>query len=331
MAVRNIGPYSAIPKELTEPQGSASKVSHRAAYDRAGLRWDHIVDGKDAQMLRIGRRRFCLAAATAPLVAGASISREEREILAGGHKRAGDKLIVRGQLVKGMLAVPVALGSQPPILFEVATVARGFVLRSEVAEHLGVKSGDTARSLSTTVADLPVALESELRVLPSGWPLPQPLAGVMCLDAFGPLSAGLNFPAAELLLAPVSLPPPDGRTVLGFSDPLHPTVPVSVGDVTFEAVVGTGQIRSPLLIVPEIAARIVTDQIDDGEAFDGKRMVKVKKGRLVAPPRVGATALSFAIAVSPPPDTFNNLGAPALQNAALYIDQRNKRIQIVTS
>lgn len=81
---------------------------------------------------------------------------------------------------------------------------------------------------------------------------------VVGLNIFHDLSIGFDFPAGELQVGPSALPEPDGKTIFAYADPANPLVPVTIGTVMFDALVSTGQIRSPILVTLEVARQIRT-------------------------------------------------------------------------
>jgi len=281
----------------------------------------------------LGRRSFVTAGVAAALTpAGARAA--EKPVPGDGHRRSGPKLRVRGRLVEGMLAIPVTLGERGPFLFEVATIGRGFSIRSELVAATGAEArseGEVALGRPRT-GDLALAGGSSAKLLPPGWPMPQPLDGIVGLDVFGDLSLILDFGSAELGAGPANLAEPDGRTIFAYRDFDAPVVPVTVAGVTFPARISTGQIRAPLLLTPDLAAKVAASAPEAaGEAYLGAQKFELKRIALAGAARVGTTRLAAASALYPPPTDENSLGAQALQGLVLQLDRRNRRVRLLPS
>lgn len=273
------------------------------------------------------RRDLIVAAGAALILPGSSAYAEELMTRGPGFKRSGDKLIVQGELVEHMLAVALSLNDGKPLLFEVCTTCTGgFVFRGDVARAAGITEGS---AFTARLADMDLSKKASVKIVEGQWGLPAPLAGVIGLDVFDDLSVGLDFPSAQLLIGPVDLPPADGLTIFDYTERLAPTVPVRIGDVTFEAVVGTGQIRAPMLVTERVASQLKNSgRTPAGEATDGSKIFELTETILIQKPLVGDVDLSVRSVVSPPPDDKNSIGAEALREVVVKIDQRNKRIQI---
>jgi hypothetical protein len=278
--------------------------------------------------MRLDRRSFCAAAAallaTDPLAA-------RKSFLPGGHRRSGANREIRGTLVAGMPAIPVMLGAAGPFLFEIATVGRGFSIRSELARKMGagIRGDGTADLPPAFAADLALARPAPAKLFDPGWPLPEPLAGVIGLDVFGDLSLSLDLASGAVGVGPVSLPEPDGKTIFPYRTHDAPVVPVSVAGTTFPARISTGQIRAPLLLRPALARALAAGPAEGaGEAFADGRRFELQRIVLKGPARVGTTPLPASSAVFPGPSEENSLGALGLAGLVLQLDRLNRRVRI---
>lgn len=243
-------------------------------------------------------------------------------------KRSGDAWIFQGTIVASMIAVPVTFNAGPDFLFEVCTTCPGYSVRTEVAAQLGLHGNDPV--FGAKIGEFELDHDAPFDLIPTGSRTPPGLAGVIGLDVFRGLSLGLNFATGELQVGPASLPEPDGQTIFGYAADSIPTVPVTIGDVTFDANVATGQIRSPLLVTDDVAKRIHTlSSADAGEAQVDEKIFKLTEYKLAERPRVGATPLDIDTVISPPPSAVGSLGAIGLKRMVVRIDQRNRRVQIV--
>lgn len=279
-------------------------------------------------MSPLSRRIFCAALAAAPLATAASAS--QRRVLPGGHRRAGRNLFVSGERIANMLAIPVYFGDAGPFPIEVSSVGSGFALRAELAERFGLRPGpaDPAALPAPVTADVPLA-KTRVTVFDPSWRLPQPLAGVAGLDVFGTLSLIFDFPRARLGLGPATLGEPDGETIFSYASVGRLMVPVTVGGITFPAVLNTGQIRAPLLLTPDLAQRLAASaSVPAGEASAAGRIVQLREIRLRGQPHVGRVPLSVESALFPPPAAECDLGALALQDIIVDLDQANRRVRL---
>ena len=280
-------------------------------------------------MTLLDRRSFCAATAAA-LVASEPAS-AGRLFLPGGHRRSGANLMIRGTLVAGMPAIPVMFGAAGPFLFEIATVGSGFSIRSKLATQMGaqVRADGTAELPPAFAADLALARPAPAKLFEPGWPLPEPLAGVIGLDAFGALSLSLDLASGAVGIGPVSLPEPDGKTIFAYQGHDAPVVPVTVAGTTFPARISTGQIRAPLLLTPGLAETLAAGPPEGaGEAYADGRRFELRRVALKAPVAVGTRPLPASWAVFPGPSQENSLGALGLAGLVLQLDRLNRRVRI---
>ena len=279
----------------------------------------------------LSRRRFCAVATLTTLASTRRIA-AQRLVLPNGHRRSGRNLKINGTVEAAMVGIPITLGGKGSFLFEVATVGRGFSVRSELAETMGaVMRHDGSAALPPAyVADLALERSGSAQVVAQGWGLPQPFAGVIGLDVFGDLSVGLNFRSGEVLLGPVSLGPPDGRTIFAYERFDEVVVPVSVDGAVFDARVSSGQIRAPLLVNRGLAAKLAASEPQPaGDAYAEGRRFELYRVALRRNARVGVTELPVSSAVYPGPSEENSLGALGLAGLAIQLDRRNRRVRIV--
>lgn len=282
-------------------------------------------------MVSTDRRRFCAALAAAPLLAAAP--GPARSVLPNGHKRSGPKVIVQGQRIAGMLAVPVYFGAAGPFLVEVSSVATGLTLRAELAARLGLPRRDVEPSRLPTpvVADLPLS-PVKVRIADPEWSLPRPLDATIGLDAFGELSVMFDFPRARLGVGPGSLPQPDGETIFGYAEPGQPSVVATIAGASFPALIDTGQIRAPLLLTAALASRLAASTPRAaGEASSGGRVFRLSEVDLPQPLRVGAMTLPVRSAVFPGSSLVSNIGVAALAALTVQIDRMSRRIRLVSA
>ena len=231
-----------------------------------------------------------------------------------------------------MVGVPVTLGGKGPFLFEVATVGRGFSIRSELATTLGalVRPDGSAALPRALIGDLELERSGAVQLVAPGWGLPKPFVGVIGLDVFGDLSVGLNFRSGEVLLGPASLGPPDARTIFAYERFDEVLVPVSVDGVVFDARVSSGQIRAPLLVNPRLAAKLAASEPQPaGDAYAEGRRFELQRVALRSKARVGVTELPVSSAVYPGPSEENSLGALGLAGLVLQLDRRSRRVRIL--
>ena len=279
----------------------------------------------------LSRRMFCAVAALTTLASAAGFAAQTL-VLPHGHRRSGRNLKVHGTVEAAMVGIPVTLGGKGPFLFEVATVGRGFSIRSELAAAMGamVRDDGSAALPPAYVGDLALERSGSAQVVASGWGLPQPFAGVIGLDVFGDLSVGLNFRSGEVLLGPASLGRPDGRTIFAYERFDEVVVPVSVDGGVFEARVSSGQIRAPLLVNPSVAAKLAASEPQPaGDAYAGGRRFELHRVALRGKARVGLTELPISSVVYPGPSEENSLGALGLAGLVIQLDRRNRRVQIL--
>ena len=277
-------------------------------------------------------RRMFLAVTTLTTLASTTRVAAQRLVLPNGHRRSGRNLEIKGTVEAAMVGIPITLGGKGPFLFEVATVGRGFSVRSELAETMGamVRPDGSAALPPAYVGDLALERSGSAHVGAPGWGLPQPFAGVIGLDVFGDFSVGLNFRSGEVLLGPVSLGPPDGRTIFAYERFDEVVVPVSVDGAVFDARVSSGQIRAPLLVNPGLAVKLAASQPQPaGDAYADGRRFELYRVALRRQARVGVTELPVSWAVYPGPSEENSLGALGLAGLAIQLDRRNRRVRIV--
>lgn len=281
--------------------------------------------------MHILTRRMFFAVATLTTLASTTRGAGQQRVLPAGHRRSGRNLEIKGTLEAAMVGIPITLGGKGPFLFEVATVGRGFSVRSELAETMGlmVREDGSAALPPAYVADLALDRSRRAQLVGPGWGLPQPFAGVVGLDVFGNLSVGLDFHSGEVLLGPVSLGPPDGRTIFAYDRFDEVVVPVSVDGVVFDARVSSGQIRAPLLVNPSLAAKLaVSEPQAAGDAYADGRRFDLYRVALRGKVRVGVAELPISSAVYPGPSEENSLGALGLAGLAIQIDRRNRRVRV---
>jgi hypothetical protein len=217
---------------------------------------------------------------------------------------------------------------------EIGTAAVGLHLRRSVAHSLGfaAASGEDREQVAVrplNVGGMPLAA-SNATLHNDRWPLPPPLSGIVGLDVFGHLSVELNFSARRVRIGPAELPAPDGRTTFSYAGFPRVTVPVTIGRTTFPAIVDTGQIRAPLLLTLEVAQQVagVGERASAGEALIGGAVVPLTSIPIRTPALVGATRLRVERAIFPAPSPQSNLGASALDDLVLAIDQRSRRVRL---
>lgn len=279
----------------------------------------------------LSRRVFCGITALTTLVSATRIAAQGR-VAPNGYRRSGRNLKIDGTMAAAMVGIPITLGGRGPFLFEVATVGRGFSVRSELAETMGamIRRDGSATLPAPHVGDLALEGSGSAQVVAPGWGLPQPFAGVIGLDVFGDLSVGLNFRSGAVLLGPASLGPPDGRTIFGYERFDEVVVPVSVNGVLFDARVSSGQIRAPLLVNPGLAAKLAASEPQPaGDAYAAGRRFELYRVALRQNARVGAIELPVSSAVYPGPSQESSLGALGLAGLAIQLDRRNQRVRIV--
>ena len=281
----------------------------------------------------LSRRMFC-AVATLTTFPPTTHMAAQRLVLPGGHRRSGRNLRIHGTVASAMVGVPVTLGGRGPFLFEVATVGRGFSVRSELAETMGamLRQDGSAALPSAYVGDLALERSGSAQLVGTSWGLPEPFAGVVGLDVFGGLSVGLNFRSGEVLLGPTSLGPADGHTIFAYERFDEVVVPVSVDGAVFDARVSSGQIRAPLLVNPSLAAKLAASEPQPaGDAYAEGRRFELHRVALRSNARVGVTELPVSSAVYPGPSDENSLGALGLAGLAIQLDRRNQRVRIVSA
>jgi len=239
---------------------------------------------------------------------------------------------VAAHIVANLIAIPLSIGPSGPLLFEIGTAADGIHLRRNIAADLRLTAplgADREETQATTVSVGGRRLRDRAVVVRNdAWALPPPLHGIVGLDVFGELSVELNFRRRRLRIGPAELPPPDGRTIFSYAGAERVSVPVRIGALSFPAIVDTGQIRSPLLMNASLAERIGGERRRAGEVTIGGTSVALTELVIEETAFVGTTPLHLPSAIYPGPTDRNNLGALALRDLALAIDQRRKRVQL---
>jgi hypothetical protein len=246
----------------------------------------------------------------------------------------------------GGAVVPLSEADSHPVV-EVTIHGQKFLFLIETGAWFNSISADTARKLR-----LPVERgEATIDVLSAGPARfnglkarvlehqPGEVDGQLGLPAFADLLMTVDFPGHELRLAKGDLPEPNGRDVL----PLQAVgpmwgVPMTVGDKSFTALIDT-QSGDGLAIAPPLAKTIAFSghPVETGRVH-GPAIgdAPVHTQRLSGDVKIGGYRFARPIVSSFPVELrFQNLGVwlgPALlQNFAVTLDQKNRRVRFVHS
>jgi hypothetical protein len=154
------------------------------------------------------------------------------------------------------------------------------------------------------------------------------LDGFIGLDLFHDCVLQLDFPARRIRTSLAPLPAADGRTRFDFGDTGSIDVPVRVGEVTLMAMLDTGQVRSGLIVAREDLGRLPVQGSPRslGLAHTVSQTIELSALSLSAPVRLGDFELGLTEVAYPPPIPVANLGAMALQDMIVTLDQLRRRV-----
>lgn len=244
--------------------------------------------------------------------------------------------------------VDVYVGDRGPYRFLIDTGAAGIAridvsLAKQLAlsQHDQVSASD-AGAASKTLATVKVPM---LRVGPlsfhdvivpsrdynAGADYLEPIAGIVGFDAFRDVLLTLDFAHGVVRIETGSLPPVDGRAILGYRlVEGQPMIPFWIGPRRFEALFDTGDSRAldfPSRWLRNLRLASYPRVIGTSSSVSGD--VPLREVAIHDPVRIGTHRISEPVLTFADEFTEANIGATLLQDLVITIDQRNQRIRLV--
>jgi len=243
--------------------------------------------------------------------------------------------------------VDVMVGSRGPFHFAIDTGGSGEARAdTSLVKMLSLETiGEARGSSGGAVQTMPIVLLPELKVGGITWknlPAPSrdyngapglpPIAGIFGADAFKDFLLTIDFPRGRVQVSRGDLPAPDGRSVLPVDLSRRvPMVAIDVAGHSLQAVIDTGNVTPEMLILPATLA----SQLPLTAPIAAASAVTSVSGRASATTAELAGALTVGgIVVNHPKILFvdgvttANLGDTFLQNSALTLDLKNKRLRL---
>jgi len=243
--------------------------------------------------------------------------------------------------------IELTVNGKGPYHFVIDTGAMGYTIISErLAKELSLTQTDTIL-MGDPSGRNPIEVKryslSEIKLgdvifknlyaeaIPSSSGLPMIEEGILGLPFFSGHTLTIDYAKCELHLSSDPLPL-SAETIFEYSAGFPICIPIMVGIRELKVHLDTGNGRGALIVSKKDAESLMTAgkprNVGEGRTFSNT--TSLFELRLASPVSFGRTALPIQEILYPSVTEVGNLGSPGLRGLILRIDQKNRRVQIMS-